>query len=111
MRLKLLCTNLLLVLSSIAISQTGEQTHKEEPARPIKTYQGVKEVKQLFFLPTEDLKACFYEQKIPIGFPSYNVSLDEAYNKNQIKIWLEATENREKLNEKGLQKLERYTED
>lgn len=111
MKLKLLFICIVLILSAPIFSQTEEITHKEEPARPIKTHQGVKEVKQLFFIPTEDLKACFHEEKIPVGFPSYNESLDKAYNKKQIEIWLASSENRKKLNETGIQKLEAYIED
>jgi hypothetical protein len=109
MRILLLFT--VLALSAPLFSQEPVKMHKEEPARPIKTYQGAKEVKQLFFIATDELKACFVDEKIPVGFPAYNAALDATYNKQQIRNWMENAVNRALLNEEGFNNLTAYCED
>ena len=99
-----------LALSASLFSQEPVKTHKEEPARPIKTYQGAKEVKQLFFIATDELKACFVDEKIPVGFPAYNGSLDDAYNRQQIRNWMENGDNKALLNDEGVKILTTYSE-
>jgi hypothetical protein len=92
-------------------SQQEKKVHTEEKSRPIKTYQGVKQVKQLFFISTEELKSCFKDEKIPMGFPGYNSSLNDDYNKNVVKEWYALSANREKLNDQGIRKFESYLND
>ena len=111
MRFKLLFAFIASLFFAPTYAQTNERQHKEEPARPIKSYQGVKKIDQVFFLPTEELKSCFLEEKIPVGFPGYNSSLDEAYNKKQVQAWLDVAENKEKLNDIGIRKIKAYIED
>lgn len=111
MKLQLLSLLMLMLLAMPAYSQVEGKVHQEEKARPVKTYQGVKKMNQLFFLSTEELKKCFRDEKIPSGFPGYNSSLDEEYNKSKVKAWYELVANREKLNEEGVQKIESYLND